>query len=430
MSAVEKFPLLLLEAEEESSVVPPCFSSEGVNYLYVMHNSLYLLALTKRNTNVAQLLLFLNSVVKVLTEYFKKLTEESIRDNFVIIYELLDEMMDYGYPQTTDVQILKEYITQKSRVLDLINSATGAPQARPPAAVTNAVSWRSENIKYRKNEAYLDVVESLNMMISPAGKVLSSEILGSIQMRCYLSGMPELRLGLNDRVIFDHLSNSGNGTSVPTRTSGGKAIELEDIKFHQCVRLSKFENDRTISFIPPDGEFELMSYRLNTLLKPLILVDCKVHTYSKTRYEIIAKVHAQFKSRSHANNVVIKIPVPEDADSPKFMSSQGSVKWKPELSAVVWTIKKLGGGKEATMKAELGLPSVQEDVNTTAGNYNANASSLEMKKPISVNFEIPFFTTSGIQVRYLKIMEPKLQYPSFPWVRYITKSGKDYTIRM
>lgn len=43
-----------------------------------------------------------------------------------------------------------------------------------------------------------------------------------------------------------------------------KSVELEDIKFHQCVRLARFENDRTISFIPPDGEFELMSYRLNT----------------------------------------------------------------------------------------------------------------------------------------------------------------------
>lgn len=41
-------------------------------------------------------------------------------------------------------------------------------------------------------------------------------------------------------------------------------MELEDVKFHQCVRLSRFENDRTISFIPPDGESELMSYRLNT----------------------------------------------------------------------------------------------------------------------------------------------------------------------
>ena len=38
----------------------------------------------------------------------------------------------------------------------------------------------------------------------------------------------------------------------------GKAVDLEDMKFHQCVRLARFENDRTISFIPPDGAFDLM----------------------------------------------------------------------------------------------------------------------------------------------------------------------------
>ena len=48
-----------------------------------------------------------------------------------------------------------------------------------------------------------------------------------------------------------------------------KSVELEDVKFHQCVRLSRFENDRTISFIPPDGEFELMSYRCGNK-KPFI----------------------------------------------------------------------------------------------------------------------------------------------------------------
>lgn len=46
--------------------------------------------------------------VKVLQEYFKELEEESIRDNFVLIYELLDEIMDFGYPQTTESKILKE----------------------------------------------------------------------------------------------------------------------------------------------------------------------------------------------------------------------------------------------------------------------------------------------------------------------------------
>lgn len=45
---------------------------------------------------------------QVFCEYFKELEEESIRDNFVIIYELLDELMDFGFPQTTDSKILQE----------------------------------------------------------------------------------------------------------------------------------------------------------------------------------------------------------------------------------------------------------------------------------------------------------------------------------
>ena len=49
---------------------------------------------------------------QVLSDYFKEVEEESIRDNFVICYELLDEMVDFGYPQTTDAKILQEYITQ------------------------------------------------------------------------------------------------------------------------------------------------------------------------------------------------------------------------------------------------------------------------------------------------------------------------------
>jgi AP-1 complex subunit mu len=33
-----------------------------------------------------------------MTEYLKDLQEESVRDNFVVIYELLDEMIDNGFP--------------------------------------------------------------------------------------------------------------------------------------------------------------------------------------------------------------------------------------------------------------------------------------------------------------------------------------------
>ena len=103
-------------------------------------------------------------------------------------------------------------------------------------------------------------MERLNLLVAANGTLLRSEILGSLKMRSYLSGMPELKLGLNDKLLFEATGRRAGGRGL----SKGKAVEMEDIKFHQCVRLARFENDRTISFIPPDGEFELMSYRLST----------------------------------------------------------------------------------------------------------------------------------------------------------------------
>ena len=119
---------------------------------------------------------------------------------------------------------------------------------------------------------------------------------------------------MRDNVFFSSSSLIGILLQTAAR---GKAIEMEDVKFHQCVRLSRFENDRTISFIPPDGEFELMSYRLSTPVKPLIWVEAAVESH-KGRVEYMVKCKAQFKRRSTANNVEIYVPVPDDADSPKF----------------------------------------------------------------------------------------------------------------
>ena len=78
-----------------------------------------------------------------------------------------------------------------------------------------------------------------------------------------------------------------------------KAVELEDVKFHQCVRLSRFENDRTISFVPPDGEFELMSYRLNTQVKPLIWIESHIERHSHSRVEYLIKVYMYNTCISH-----------------------------------------------------------------------------------------------------------------------------------
>jgi len=72
-----------------------------------------------------------------------------------------------------------------------------------PPAVTGLVSWRKDDIKYRKNEAFLDVVENLDLIMTQEGKVLNSTVKGCFKMKSQLSGMPNLKLGLNDKVRFD-----------------------------------------------------------------------------------------------------------------------------------------------------------------------------------------------------------------------------------
>nr|ANM86092.1 clathrin assembly protein complex 1 medium chain [Stygiella incarcerata] len=401
ISCVEKFRKIVVEEmfEDEETFPRPVFMAGGITYVYIQYKNIYVLAVTKQNANATAILSFLHRLVSVFREYLKEVEEESIRDNFVIVYELLDEMMDYGYPQFTETQVLQEYITQECHRLEI-------EEVRPPLTVTNAVSWRSEGISYKKDEVFLDVVESLNVLMSSTGSLLRSEINGTLLMRCHLSGMPELKLGLNDRVLFENMGRSAART---------KSVELEDVKFHHCVRLSRFETERTISFIPPDGDFELMSYRLNTRVKPVIWVEMKTLRHEGSRVEYSVKAKANFKPRSTANKVQIEVPVPQDVDTPRFKTTNGGAKYVPERNVFVWYIKSFPGGSEFLLRASFGLPSL-------------GGKSAVSLPPISVHFEIPYFTVSGLKVRYLKIIE-KSGISALPWVRYITQSG-DFSIRV
>lgn len=120
---------------------------------------------------------------------------------------------------------------------------------------------------------------------------------------------------------------------------------------------------------------------------------------------------------STASNVEIELPVPSDASTPSVRTSMGTAVYAPEKEALLWKIKSFPGGKEYMLKAKFGLPSIE-----------AEETVVEKRPPIRVKFEIPYFTVSGIQVRYLKIIE-KSGYQALPWVRYITTAG-EYELRI
>ncbi|CTQ40798.1 AP-1 complex subunit mu [Babesia microti strain RI] len=382
---------------QDEASLKPVFVVDGTIFCWIFHNGVYFLATSTQNFNVLSTITFLHHLLKVLINYFRVVSDESIRDNFVITYELLDEMADFGYPQSTEIHVLKEFIKNTANRLIY--------EVGPPSAMTNAISWRQDGIKHKKNEIFLDVIETLDILISSSGSILRSEIQGCLKMKSFLSGMPECKLGLNDKIFLDKSEDNTQN------------VGIEDVKLHQCVRLNKFDTDKTILFIPPDGEFDLMTYRLNSPVKPLFWVDVSVHNRSSSRIDFSVKTRSQFKTKSVANNVEFQIPVPTDVDCPSFTVSVGTAAYKPQVDAMIWSIRQFQGQKEYTMTASFGLPSISDE---SRDNF--------VKKPVRVRFEIPYFTVSGLTTRYLKVIE-KSGYRALTWVRYISKSG-DYQIRL
>ncbi|KAI4766429.1 clathrin adaptor, mu subunit [Aureobasidium sp. EXF-8845] len=282
---------------------------------------------------------------------------------------------------------------------------------------TGAMSWRRDNIKYRKNEAFVDVIEDVNLLMSANGTVLRADVNGQIEMRAYLSGTPECKFGLNDRLTLGEealASPSGNMAGTKATKAAAGSVTLEDCQFHQCVRLGKFDTDRTISFIPPDGSFELMRYRATENINLPFKVHAIVNEIGKTKVEYSIAIKANYGSKLFATNVVIRIPTPLNTASITERTSQGKAKYEPEHNNIVWKIARFTGGSEYVLSAEAQLTSMTH-------------KKAWSRPPLSLNFSLLMFTSSGLLVRYLKVFE-KSQYSSVKWVRYMTRAGS-YEIR-
>ena len=73
----------------------------------------------------------------------------------------------------------------------------------------------------------------------------------------------------------------------------------------------------------------------------------------------------------------------------------------------------------------------QTDITFTA-EAQRTATTLQKpwsRPPISVDFQVLMFTSSGLLVRFLKVFE-KNNYNSVKWVRYLTKANGTYQIRV
>ena len=125
----------------------------------------------------------------------------------------------------------------------------------------------------------------MSLLTSANGTVLRAEVHGKVMMRTQLTGMPECKFGLNDKLIMEKETEGLGGGGGDAHTG----VEIDDCTFHRCVRLGKFDSERTITFIPPDGEFELMRYRVTEANQPFRLIP-SIREEGKSKLMVNIKV--------------------------------------------------------------------------------------------------------------------------------------------
>ncbi|KAG2698774.1 hypothetical protein I3760_07G164000 [Carya illinoinensis] len=366
--------------EDGQEEAPPVFNVDGVNYFHVKVVGLLFVATTRVNVSPSLVLELLQRIARVIKDYLGILNEDSLRKNFVLVYELLDEVIQGG-------------------------------KRMPGTAVTKSVVATEPGGRMRE-EIFVDIIEKISITFSSSGYILTSEIDGTIQMKSYLSGNPEIRVALNDdlgigkdgRPTYDYRSSSGSG-----------AVILDDCNFHESVRLDSFDSEKTLSLVPPDGEFTVMNYRMTQEFKPPFRINTLIEEAGALKAEVIIKVRAEFSSSITANTIMVLMPLPKYTSRASFELEPGAVgqtmDFKEANKRLEWGLKKIVGGSEHTLRAKLTFS--QE----SHGNITKESG------PVSMTFTIPMYNASRLQVKYLQIAKKSGTYNPYRWVRYVTQAN-------
>jgi len=171
-------------------------------FFHIKVDEIYMAACTEENCNATLVFQFLYSLAKIFHDYFAKMTPSSVRDHFVLVYEILDECIDHGYPQFTGTELLRELIKLgSSQGKGADGKANPRLKNKLTSSITGVTDWRPDTgIVYEKNEVFIDALEHVNLLLSTKGGVLRSDVTGSVIMKTRLSGMPQCKFGLNDKV--------------------------------------------------------------------------------------------------------------------------------------------------------------------------------------------------------------------------------------
>ncbi|CAH01221.1 Apm4p [Kluyveromyces lactis] len=408
---------------------------------------MWLVAVSRSNVDSSMIWEYLHKLYQLM-EAFGINDEDVLKDEFMLLYEILELTLENGIPQTTDLAQIIPRVSRKpienntiSKSPDLDDFLSGsnilkAPKLSKRSSSSIALSslsecpWRPSGLKYKKNEVYLDINEKITILVGKDGSIVKSFVDGSVDCVSHLSGMPLCQLGLNDTYsihgnekselsIVEMMSEYDikNKKAIPNAAAG--SVILEDCKFHQCVQLNKYEANHVIQFVPPDGPFQLMQYRVidNINIPFNVIPEVEIVKNSTLNYKVTLR--SLFPSNVSAKDVTVKIPVPPTTIKCDFNVSGGKCKYDAGEKCMVWKYNKYKGSTENTLSGKVAIPATSHDLSDLLR---------WSRPPISMGFEIVMFSNSGLVVRHLKCQEPQLNYQPVKWIKYISHSGA-YEIR-
>ncbi|KAG0227800.1 AP-3 complex subunit mu-1 [Actinomortierella wolfii] len=377
--------------------IPPILSAPRYQLLNVYRDNLTYLCPVSKEVDPMMVFEFVHRIPDLMQEYFGgQVSETVIKENFVTVYQLLEEMMDDGFPLTTEPNALKEIVpppTILNKVMNTVAVGTSARTRKMPNGMSN-LPWRKAGVKYTSNEIFFDIVEELDAIVDSMGKVVSCEAHGSIQTNSRLSGMPDLTLKfVNPRLV-------------------------DDCAFHQCVRFHKWETEKVLSFVPPDGQFQLMSYRVNLPSMQTLPIHVKptIHIGPNGGKLEIA-VNLRQTDGKPVENCVLTIPMHKSTMSLVATLNQGQYMFDPVTKNLRWDVGKV-------------LPRERAPVLSATFGYGKGVTQEQVANAgytITVEFMINMYSLSGLKVDALQLFNEA--YKPYKGVRSVTKAGR-YHVRL
>lgn len=402
---------------------PVVMHHQGLHYVHLRQNTLYLVVTTRDNPSPFTLIHFLSRLAGLIKDHCGSLSEKTLRMNFALVYELLDEMLDFGYIQSTSTDVLKNFIQTQPVIskpfslfelsnIGLFGADTQQSKVAPGHAASRPVVG-GNCTQGSKTEIFVDVIERLTVVIAANGGLLKADVQGLVRLKCFLPGTTEIRIGLNEEFSVGKAEIRGYGT----------AVRVDECSFHQSVKLEEFESSRILRVVPPQGEMTLMQYQLSDDL-PAALPFRLFPTVDKDpdgrRLTVNLKLRCDLPPRSQGVNISVHLPVPKGTASlwQELSSPEQRAELVADTRSVHWHIPIFPGGSQLTARFKLEV-------------VDLSAASLLELGPACMQFELPMTTCSGLQVRFLRLSSahpPPLQ-PPHRWVRYVTHSDS-YLIRI